>query len=329
MSAPASTVVPRFGDDQRQMSELRFDDRVAIVTGAGAAAGLGRAYALELAARGARVVVNDLGVGPDGEGIELADADVVAAEIERAGGIAIADTHSVSQEDSAKAVVETALDAWGRVDILINNAGVVRPGEFQALASEDITTMISVHLLGNVWMSRAVWPHMTTQGYGRIVNVVSGAMWGARNFVIYGAAKAGIFGLTRGLALEGAPSGIRANALAPFATTTAFYYFNEVDAAVPDRSPAAVAPVAAYLSHEDCSLTGEYVHAGGGHVSVGVLGETVGYGQAHLTAEAIRDNLEVVCSPDGFAPFPSPVEKDVEGGGGPMRIVLKREFRRR
>ena len=161
------------------MSEMRFDGRVAIVTGAGGRPSLGRSYVHLFAERGAKVVVNDLGVGPDRHGREPAHAEIVDA-----GGEAIADTHSVAEEDSAKAVVQTALDAWGKVDILINNAGVAILAKFDEISSKDIRNVINVHLFGNVWMCRAVWNHMREREYGRIVNITSGALNGLRYVVI-------------------------------------------------------------------------------------------------------------------------------------------------
>jgi NAD(P)-dependent dehydrogenase (short-subunit alcohol dehydrogenase family) len=294
------------------MTEMSFDGRVAIVTGAGAAAGLGRAYARFLASRGARVVVNDLGTGPDGRGIQLAHADRIAQEIRDDGGDAVADTHSVAEESSAKAVVQTALDQYGRVDILVNNAGVVRLGRFSSATPDDISQLIAVHLSGSVWMCHAVWPHMLEQRYGRIVNVTSLAMWGAEATITYGAAKAGAFGLTRGLAVEGAASNVRVNALAPIATSTASRYFapgNPTQAA-PGRddryTPEAVAPVVGYLCHEDCLLNGAYVATGRGHVAIGEFGTTRGYECGpEVTPEAIRDNLAAITDVSDVRSLPS------------------------
>jgi NAD(P)-dependent dehydrogenase (short-subunit alcohol dehydrogenase family) len=307
------------------MSELRFDGQVAVVTGAGAAAGLGRAHARLLAARGAKVVVNDLGGGPDGFGIERAHADRVAEEIRAEGGEAVADTHNVAVEDGARAVVQTAVDTYGRIDILVNNAGIVRPAEFRSAKSEDIEQIIDVHLMGNIWMCRAAWPLMIEQDYGRIVNVSSVAMWGVRQQVIYGAAKAGILGLTRGLAVEGAEHGIRVNALAPRSNTTAFYYFNDSSAPAlqSDRPPEVVAPVVAYLCHKECRLNASYVAAtGGGHVAAGVFGTTGGYqGDSTLTPEGVRDNLDAIVDRAEFEEFPEAV--DVVQG----LLALKDQYR--
>ena len=216
------------------MSELRFDGRVAIVTGAGGQdPSLGRSHATLLAERGAKVVVNDLGVGPDGRGVMRANAAQVVDQILAAGGEAIADQHSVADEDGAHSVVATALDTWGRLDILVNNAGVCFMAHFDEISSADIRKIIDVHLMGTLWMCRAAWPHMRAAGYGRIVNTTSGAMFGIENLSIYGAAKSGIFGLTRGLAVEGAESGIKVNALGPAANTTAIRHFNESFAVSP------------------------------------------------------------------------------------------------
>jgi NAD(P)-dependent dehydrogenase (short-subunit alcohol dehydrogenase family) len=188
------------------MNELRFDGKVAIVTGAGGSANLGRAHARLLAARGAKVVVNDLGVGPNGRSTHPADARSVAAEIVAVGGEAIADLHSVAEEESAVAIVQAALNEWGRIDILINNAGVGLHARFPEATSRDIRRAIDVHLMGSIWMCRAAWPHMVKAGYGRIVNTVSAAMFGMEATTVYGAAKFGIYGLTRGLAAEGLAS---------------------------------------------------------------------------------------------------------------------------
>ena len=243
------------------MSEMRFDGEVAIVTGAGGRPSLGRAFAHLLAARGARVVVNDLGVGPDGHDRRRAHADLVAAEIAEAGGEAVADAHSVADEGGASAIVQTALDRWGRVDILVNNAGVVVLADFDEVASEDIRNIIGVHLLGSIWMARAVWPHMRERGHGRIVNITSASLLGMRYVVPYGAAKGGILSLTRGLAVEGAPHGIKVNALGPAAATAALALLSKPGAM--DLAPRAelVAPAVALLAHRECPISGRYLES--------------------------------------------------------------------
>jgi NAD(P)-dependent dehydrogenase (short-subunit alcohol dehydrogenase family) len=283
------------------MNELRFDGRVAIVTGAGGQPpSLGRSYAHLLASRGAKVLVNDLGIGPVGrQGVLEARADVVAQEIVNAGGQAIADTHSVAESAAAKAVVQTAIDAWGQVDILINNAGIVTPGLFEDVSTDDHEKVVQSHLMGNIWMCRAVWPHMKQAGYGRIVNITSAAAFGVALSAVYGAAKAGIFGLSCGLAIEGATHNIKVNALGPRATTAKHAYLAEQSGgmvATPETwLPEQVAQVVAYLAHADCPVTGRFLNAAGGQASETVLGlMTRGYTNPALTIEDVRDNFATI-----------------------------------
>jgi NAD(P)-dependent dehydrogenase (short-subunit alcohol dehydrogenase family) len=174
------------------MAALRFDGKVAIVTGGGGQKpSLGRSHALFLASRGAKVVVNDIGVGPNGRSEVPASAAALVDEIRAAGGEAVADTNSVATAESAKAVVQTALDAFGGVHIVVNNAGVALLADFDELSDGDIGRMMDVHLMGPIWMCRAAWPHMKRQRYGRIVNVGSTAIFGIRGTAVYGAAKGG------------------------------------------------------------------------------------------------------------------------------------------
>jgi NAD(P)-dependent dehydrogenase (short-subunit alcohol dehydrogenase family) len=274
------------------MGTLRFDGRVAIVTGAGGRPSLGRSYAQLLASRGARVVVNDFGVGPDGHGLQRAHADLVAREIADAGGEAVADTNSVAGEDSARAIVQTALDAWGRVDILVNNAGVIGIGPFDEMPAEDVQRMVDVHLLGTVWMCRAVWPHMQKAGYGRIVNITSNSSLGMATFAVYSAVKGGVLSLARALAGEGASAGIVVNALSPGATTNASTYFaGEAADTGDDRRPELVAAAAAFLAHEDCPFSGKYIDARSGAVTEIFQRQTHGYRNPELTPEDVAANL--------------------------------------
>jgi NAD(P)-dependent dehydrogenase (short-subunit alcohol dehydrogenase family) len=292
------------------VEELRFDGQVAIVTGAGGNPGLGRAYAMLLAERGARVVVNDVGGGPDGRGVLPAHADRVVAEIRAAGGEALADTNSVAEPNTAEAVVRTALETWGRVDILVNNAGIHLQALFEDLAPADLQKIIGVHLMGNVWMSKAVWPHMRRAGYGRIICVASGTMLGMRYTVTYGAAKAGIVGLARGLAAEGIEHGIKVNALFPTALTGAVSYFLDADAgfvaANRSTSPDQVAPVAAVLAHESCPVTGHLIRAGGGEVKEWILSENAGYSNSDLTPEEVLEHWGQVTQRSGVVELPDP-----------------------
>ena len=198
--------------------DIDFKGRVAIVTGAGG--GLGRLHALALAARGARVVVNDLGGARDGSGGSLSAAEQVVAEIRAAGGEAIANSASVTDWDAVQAMVQQAVDAWGRVDILVNNAGILRDKSFAKMELADFRLVMDVHLMGAVHCTKAVWPHMIEQKYGRIVMTTSSSgLYGNFGQSNYGAAKMALVGLMQTLSLEGAKHGIRVNCLAPTAAT--------------------------------------------------------------------------------------------------------------
>jgi NAD(P)-dependent dehydrogenase (short-subunit alcohol dehydrogenase family) len=295
------------------MSDMRFDGRVVIVTGAGGDyPSLGRVYARLFGALGAKVVVNDLGVGPDGQGIQRAHADVVAQEIVDSGGEAVADTNSVIEEDSAAAIVQRAIDTWGRVDAVVNNAGVCPLASFDEFTSEDVRKIIDTHLMGNIWMCRAAWPHMKQAGYGRIVNITSGALWGGRYLAFYGAAKAGITGLTYTLAIEGEPFGIKVNTLGPAAGTTAMTHLNErsewFDMMFENFRAEQVAPAVAYLAHEECAVSAKYFEAAGGRVWQRYLVETKGYTNPELTIEDVRDHLGEIMDRDGAEALADPIE---------------------
>lgn len=197
---------------------LDFKGRVAIVTGAGG--GLGRQHALALAARGAKVVVNDLGGARDGSGGSLSAAESVVAEIRAAGGEAMANGASVTDFEAVQAMVQQAIDAWGRVDILVNNAGILRDKSFAKMDIADFRTVVDVHLMGAVHCCKAVWPHMTEQKYGRILMTTSSSgLYGNFGQSNYGAAKLALVGLMQTLALEGAKNNIHVNSLAPTAAT--------------------------------------------------------------------------------------------------------------
>jgi NAD(P)-dependent dehydrogenase (short-subunit alcohol dehydrogenase family) len=253
-----------------------------------------------LAERGAKVVVNDLGVGSDGTGAAPHSAERTVSEIVDAGGEAIADVHSVAGEASARDVVQTALDAWGRVDILVNNAGVAVVGAYHEISSGDLQISLNVHLMGDVWMCRAVWPHMMEAGYGRIINTTSGGMYGSYGMAIYGAAKFGIYGLTRGLAVEGVDHDIKVNALSPGAYTNSFdpFFTLETDEIreqfIGALRPELVSPAVAYLAHEDSDVTGGLFDVAGGQMSSTTLSATEGYFNAEISIEDIRDNLDTV-----------------------------------
>ncbi|SFG01099.1 NAD(P)-dependent dehydrogenase, short-chain alcohol dehydrogenase family [Novosphingobium sp. CF614] len=302
------------------MRELRFDGQVAIVTGAGGNPGLGRAHAMLLASRGARVVVNDLGVGSDGTGREKSNAEAVVQEIRDAGGEAVASLDSVADEESAKRIVQTALDAWGRLDILVNNAGIGCVAGFDEIRTADIHRLIDVHLMGHIWMSRAAWAPMVRAGYGRIVNTTSGAMFGMDGLTVYAAAKFGIYGLTRGLANEGAAHGIKVNALSPGAATRSgprFFKMNDpaMQEAYDARfKPELVSSAIAFLAHESCSVTGMLLDSAGGHVSARLIAATPGIEHADLTPEHVRDGLARIFAEDDLKIVAHPGSTTEVGG---------------
>jgi NAD(P)-dependent dehydrogenase (short-subunit alcohol dehydrogenase family) len=285
------------------MSELRFDGKVAIVTGAGA--GLGRSHALLLASRGATVVVNDTGGPVAGGGLDTGPADAVAAEIRAAGGRAIADSHSVATADGGASLVRTALDAYGRVDVLVNNAGILRNAPFEEMSEQNLEAVLDVHLRGAFFVTQPAWRAMRDQGGGRIVNTTSSAgLLGNAGFSNYAAAKGGVYGLTRVLGIEGAKYGIKVNAIAPTAATrmlteamapaevTNEAMLAAMQSIVAAFDPALVAPVVAYLAHEECAVTGEVFTAGAGQVSRFFLARSAGYYNRNLSPELVRDHIE-------------------------------------
>ncbi|MDI9949595.1 SDR family NAD(P)-dependent oxidoreductase [Rhodococcus sp. IEGM 1305] len=273
------------------MSSLHFDERVAIVTGAGN--GLGRSHALELARRGARVVVNDLGGSLHGDGQSTGAAQAVVDEITALGGTAVANRDSVATEEGGRAIVQATLDEFGRLDVLVNNAGILRDKAFHKMDGPMIDAVIDVHLKGTLFVTQPAFRAMREAGYGRIVNTSSASgLFGNFGQANYGAAKAGIAGLTRVLALEGAAYGITANAIAPIAATRMTAgLLGDLAARV---TPEGVSPVVAFLAHEDCPVSGAVYSVAGGRVAKVFVGETSGAVLDELTAEAVRDQLSEI-----------------------------------
>ncbi|MFD5200998.1 SDR family NAD(P)-dependent oxidoreductase [Streptomyces sp. NPDC058375] len=290
------------------MKPLSFTDRVVVVTGAGR--GIGRAHALLLAARGAGVVVADLGSRVDGAGRDGDDpAGDVVAEIRSAGGRAVASRADISTESGAAEVVEAAVAEFGRLDAVINNAGIVRTGHFDEVPIEEYQRHLDVHFFGSLHLCRAAWPHLIASGTGRVVNTVSAAMLGNPLMTHYGSSKGAVFSLTRNLAIEGAEHGVLVNALAPGAGTRMVE--NSADSLEPDvlaylrtqLLPEHVAPVAAFLVHPSCQVTGEVFNAAGGAVSRTALVNTAGIHDPALTAEAVAERFdEIMALPPGVNP---------------------------
>ncbi len=279
------------------MADIGYDGKVAIITGAGG--GLGREHALELARRGARIVVNDLGGSVSGEGGDAGPAQRVADEVNGLGGEAVASTDSVATPEGGEAIVKTAVDAFGTVDIVINNAGILRDKTFHNMTAELVEPVVQVHLLGAFYVTRPAWVIMRDKGYGRVVNTSSNSgilgNFGQSN---YGAAKMGLVGFTRVLANEGRKYNIGVNAIAPVAKTR---MTEELLGAVGDMlDPATITPVVAWLASQDCDVTGEVYSVAGGLVSRFFIGLTPGYFKSDLTVEDVRDHWSEIRDTDGY-----------------------------
>jgi NAD(P)-dependent dehydrogenase (short-subunit alcohol dehydrogenase family) len=300
------------------MAELRFDGRVAVVTGAGR--GIGRAEAMLLAERGASVVVNDLGGTMTGTGQASGPAEEVAAEIVAAGGTAIPSSDTIATPEGARAIVDLAVERFGRIDALVNNAGILDLGTFPEINAEDLQRQLSVHLLGYFNVTRAAWPHMADRGYGRVVMTTSSAgIYGIPKQVAYGAAKAGLIGLMRCLACLGTDVGIKVNSIAPGAytrmvDTLSDEEFRSFSAAT--RSPSAVAPIVAVLAHDSCPVTGEIFTASSGRVARIFFGETKGFFGVDHRPDDLLENWKAIMDEDEFVVPTS--------AGDNLQIVLAR-----
>jgi len=279
------------------MAELGYDGKVAIITGAGG--GLGRQHALLLAKRGALVVVNDLGGSIDGSGTDASAAQKVVDEIKAAGGEAVADHNSVATPEGGAAIVKTAVDAYGKVDIVINNAGILRDKSFHNMTPDLMNPVFDVHLKGAFHVTQPAYLIMREQGYGRIISTSSAAgIFGNFGQTNYGAAKMGLVGFTRVLAVEGAKFNIKANAIAPLALTrmTETLMGNLADKLGPEE----VTPIVAMLAQEDCPMSCNIFRVGGGRVANVFIGETQGYTKPGHTLEDLRDNWDAIMSQDGY-----------------------------
>ena len=265
------------------MSELRFDGRVALVTGAGG--GLGREHALLLASRGAAVMVNDLGSPTmGGQDHDPSPAEAVVEEIQAAGGVAAANSDSVATREGADSMVAETLEEFGQLDIVINNAGIIRNRTFLNINEYEFEPVIDVHVKGCFFVSRPAYEHMKSVGYGRIINTSSGSgLFGSFGQSAYSAAKAAIYGFTRTLAIEGSRYGI----------------------------PQQVAPAGAYLAHESCSLNGETLSASGGRVGRAFMGVTKGIYEEDLTLESVAERIDEICDEDDYV-VPANVDQEMQ-----------------
>lgn len=269
----------------------RFDDRVAVITGAGR--GLGRAYALLLGSLGAKVVVNDPGGSMSGEGLDAGPAEQVVQEIVAAGGEAVASTDSVATAAGGQAIIDTAIDSFGRIDILIHNAGTHRPAPLAEMTYEDFDAVLDVHLRGAFHVVRAAFPLMVAAGYGRIVLTSSiGGLYGNAGVVNYGVSKTGMIGLSNVAALEGAASGVKSNIIVPAAITRMAEGIDT--SAYPPMTPELVAPTVGWLAHESCSITGEMLTSIAGRVARVFIAETPGVYQPSWTVEQVGEQLATI-----------------------------------
>lgn len=291
------------------MEQVRFDGQVAVITGGGG--GLGKAYALLLAERGSKVVVNDLGGSLDGEGADTTPAQQVVDEIKACGGEAIANYDSVAEWESANKIINAAIDSFGRIDILINNAGILRDKSFLKMQLEDYRKVMSVHLDGTFYCTKAAFAHMKEQGYGRIVSTASAAgLYGNFGQVNYGAAKMGIVGMMNCLAQEGARYNIKANTIVPTAGTRLTFTVLPEEV-IGNVKPEYVAPAVAWLSSNQCDQSGIIISAGGGYFSRVAIVEAPGVvfdpGQ-DISIEMAVDKLDQIMNLDGAEEHGSALE---------------------
>ncbi len=273
------------------MSELRFDDRVAVITGGGR--GLGRAYALLLAERGAKVVVNDPGVSLTGDGTDIGPAEEVAEVIKAAGGEAVANTNSVATPEGGQAIIDAAMEHFGRIDILIHNAGIVRRSTLAEMSYADFNDVLDVHLVGGFNVVRAALPHMSEAGYGRIVLTSScSGLYGNALVGNYATAKTGLIGLSNVAAIEGAEHGVKCNLVLPGAVTRMAEGLDT--SAYPPMDPELVAPAVGWLAHESCSITGEWLVAIAGRIAMAYAAETRGVYRGEWSIEDVEREMDSI-----------------------------------
>jgi NAD(P)-dependent dehydrogenase (short-subunit alcohol dehydrogenase family) len=284
------------------MTERRFDGRVAVITGSGR--GLGREYALLLASKGAKVVVNDPGGSMPGLGVDAGPAETVVQEILAAGGEAVACLESVATPQGGRAIIQAALDAFGRLDILIHNAGNVRYGSLEEMPHEDFKAVVDVHLMGAFNVVRPAFPIMAKAGYGRVVLTSSiGGLYGTNNVANYGVSKAGVIGLNNVVAIEGGPKGVKSNIILPGAVTR---MADGLDTSqYPPMGPELVSPVVGWLAHESCSVTGEMYVSMAGRIGRAFIAETEGVYRPSWSIDDVASEIDAIRSTDKLWIFPS------------------------
>ena len=282
------------------MSDIRFDNKVALITGAGG--GLGKTYALLLGQRGAKVVVNDLGGKSDGTGAGHSMADQVVEEIKKAGGEAVANYDSVSTPEGGEGIIQSALNAFGRVDVVVNNAGILRDKTFLKLTPDELGIVLDVHLKGAFYVSQPAFRAMKEKGYGRFIFTSSAAgILGNFGQTNYGAAKMGLVGLMNVLSVEGAKYNIKCNAIAPTARTRMTEEL--LGPLAPLLDPETVTPLVVYLGSEACELTHEIFSVGGGRFARMFIGLAPGWvadGGKKVSAEDVADHIEQIRNPEGY-----------------------------
>jgi len=282
------------------MSEFRFDGRVAVITGAGR--GIGRSYAMLLAAKGAKIVVDDPGHSIKGEGADAGVAEEVVREIKAAGGEAVACTDSVATPAGGNAIVQAAMDHYGRIDILVHNAGNVRRSPLKEMSHEDFDGVLDVHLRGAFHVVRPAFALMCKAGYGRVVLTSSDVgLYGNANAGNYSVAKAGMIGLSNNVAIEGAADGVKSNCIVPAAVTR---MAEGLDTSLyPPMPPELVAPAVAWLAHESCSITGELLLSVAGRVARAYVTETRGVYSNAWTIEEIAGKIDAIRNRDTTVTF--------------------------
>lgn len=290
------------------MGDLRYDGRVAVVTGGGR--GLGRAYALLLGSQGAKVVVNDPGSALDGDGADSGPAHNVVREIADAGGDAVASTDSVATPAGGQAIIDTALERFDGLDILVHNAGIVRRASLAQMTYDDFEAVLDVHLRGAFHVVRPAFPRMCEAGYGRIVLTSSiGGLYGNHEVANYAVAKAGVIGLSNVAAMEGAAHNVTSNVIVPAAVTRMAEGIDT--SAYPPMGPELVAPVVGYLAHESCSATGEMFVALAGRVAAAAVVEAPGVYRPSWTITDVAEHISAIR--DMSEPVRFPVVPDGHG----------------